>query len=105
MSDLKSKFLAIQSAKIVPVQGAEGFFVKELTAGDRDRWEKSIEQPDPRSRTIIISLCDADGNLVFGKNDSKEVGQIPASLADAVLEAFQVAKGVTAEEADAIEGN
>jgi len=105
MSELKNKFLSAASAKIVPVEGADGFYAKELTAGERDRWEKSLEQPDPRTRTIVLCLCDAEGNLVFGKNDHKQVSEIPCSLADKVLMAFKDANGVTEEEADAIEGN
>jgi len=59
--------------------------VRELTAGERDRWDAwQIDHTGPerfadlRARLLIMCVCDESGARIFGDDDVQRVSGLPA---------------------------
>ena len=52
----------------------DAVFVRELTLGERDRFEEAIltkPQPDYRGELLVRSLCDQDGKRLFTDGETE----------------------------------
>jgi hypothetical protein len=97
-------FAAAPKCTVVEVEDYEGVYARELSAGEKDIWEKNFGKDDVRTRTVILCVCDANGNRVLNTKDhKKKVADLPVTYIDAVLEAFKKANHLDAEEAKGIE--
>jgi hypothetical protein len=93
MSDLREKFREL--ARRVPVfervvmPDIGEVFVKELTAGEKDAWEKAL--PDnkmARAETIVYGCFDEQGVRIFEDEDIEMVRLMSPTTLKPILEAF-----------------
>ena len=69
-------------------------FLREITAGQRDRYDAwQIEQSgaskyyDIRARLLVLCICDPDGNRLFSDNEMVEITNLPAQAIDKLWDA------------------
>src|SRR5262245_38052208 len=118
--DLKGRLLAYRgrlrrepAAAAPELDGFDmsGLFVRELTAAERDDYEQSRFrllrgregrlEPDPqlsniRARLLVLALCDAEGNRIFGGEDAAGLGELPAVVLDRWYEQAERLSGLDA---------
>lgn len=69
-------------------------FLREITAGQRDQFDAwQLAQTDEsrfrdiRARLLILSMADAEGNLLFNLSDLRTVSDFPAGIVNRLWEA------------------
>jgi len=73
----------------VPALG-DSVFVKQMTAGERDRFEAEhvrSGEKDFRARIAAATACDSGGVLIFGPADVAALTDLPAFVLDDVAKA------------------
>ena len=90
-------------------------FVREMTAAQRDRYEssmftgkagkKDLNLIDGRTKMVIATACDADGNLIFQPEDLEWLREKPVRFLNRIFEAAQKLNGFTDEDEEEILGN
>jgi len=115
----RESILAINDARIEWVAIPEwegGFYVRSLTAAERDAWEASIVSIDDegnrqsnmtnlRARLVVRTACVVDRSPVFMESDAEVLG---TKLASAVDRAYSVAarlSGISGQDARELEKN
>jgi hypothetical protein len=74
----------------VKLPDGETVIVRCMTVAERDRMERAYQDAgkvDFRARLIVSTVCDADGVLVLTPADFAEVGNLPFSDAELIVEA------------------
>lgn len=92
----KAAILAKAKPRIIEVQVPEWdgtVYLREITAGQRDQFDAwQLAQTDDtrfrdiRARLLVMSLCDADGNLMFSISEITTVSDFPASVVNRLWE-------------------
>lgn len=90
-------------------------YVRELTGRERDQFENEILTGDPndpdvntenlRARLLVRTLCDEDGNRLFGDDQMDDLADKSGAVLSRLFEKAQELNGMTAEDMEAIAGN
>lgn len=92
----------------VPEWG-EKVTVRSLTAGERDRYELSHEKwrdaGTVRSRLVVMSCYDEDGNRLFKDEDADALAKKSASAVGRLFEIARKLSGMTEEDVEDLEKN
>lgn len=79
----------------VAVEGFEGAFIRQLSAGERGAWESGnvvvrgktrTIAPNSRERLLILCLVDSDGKRIFRDEHLADLGKLRGDVVDAVYE-------------------
>ena len=100
--------------KVEEVKLSRGIvYVREMTAFEKDVFEQSIRRLVPngnpnksptfelatenfRAKLAVMTLCDAEGNLILGKNDAVQLSKsLKASDMEKIVEAAQRMNTIT----------
>lgn len=109
----KDEILAREVPAPVPVNAFGGVFVRMMSGTERDAFEEQCtnakEQTGSvagfRGRLAVFTVCDAEGHLVFTRNDAAKVGDLPAVDLDRVYEAAAPLNGLTDADVEELVGN
>lgn len=92
-------------------------FVRELSAADRDAFEtsslllgrkgevKGTNLVNMRARLAVLTICDEDGQRLFGEEDVVALGEMSASALQRVFEMAQRLSGFTDKDMEELEKN
>lgn len=87
-------------------------FVRTLSAAERDRWEIRCEDlktkgllSNVRASLLVLTLCDADGKLLFTENDAVELGKKSAAVVDRLFDVARRLNGIGQEQVEAAKKN
>lgn len=85
----KLKFFATApKPRIEKVPDAAEVFVKEISAGDRDKLERVLSGKNPqdvRAHLLIAYVCDETGKPMFDPTDVAQLSALPVSFVDGIL--------------------
>ena len=115
----RGSILAIKDARIEWVAIPEwegGFYVRSLTAAERDTWEASIISIDDqgnrqsnmanlRARLVVRTACLADGSPLFMESDAEVLGTKSASAVDRAYAVAARLSGISGQDARELEKN
>lgn len=86
------------------IEGVGTFYLKGMTAQDRDAWEMSIlgkdGQPDyskldnMRAKLVARTLVNQDGKRIFDNAGAAKLGNLPAVIVNALYEKAQDINGM-----------
>jgi hypothetical protein len=91
----------------VPEWGGSAF-VRTMTGTERDRFESEhIKNPhrDIRARLVAATLCDEQGNLLFGPADVEALGRKGAAALDRVFAVALRLNGIGKADVEELEKN
>jgi hypothetical protein len=101
--------------QIVVAGIAEPFYLRGLTAGERDAFEaacfvgkgpnKEMNFVNLRARLLVRALCDKDGARLFTDSEVETVAGLPARIVDPLFDAAQKLSGMGAKDVEALAGN
>jgi ribosomal protein L2 len=95
-------------------------YVREMTGAEKDTWEKSMLKEKPsgdkhraveyevniegfRAKLAVVTVCDAEGNLIFKPEDAKVLNKvISASNLDRIIVVAQRLNAITEEDKEEI---
>lgn len=90
-------------------------YVRELTGRERDAFENEILTGDPndpdvntenlRARLLVRTLCDEDGERLFGDDEMDELAGKSGAVLSQLFEEAQDLNGMTADDMEALTGN
>ena len=104
----KDLLLQRDDLKIEKVELTRGYvYVREMTGSEKDRWEQSMLNQKPngnknaaieyettledfRAKLAVVTICDADGNLLFEAKDIKALNKaMSATNMEKIVEVAQ----------------
>jgi hypothetical protein len=104
----KDLLLQRDDLKIEKVELTRGYvYVREMTGSEKDRWEQSMLKQKPngnknaaieyettledfRAKLAVVTICDADGNLLFEAKDIKALNKaMSATNMEKIVEVAQ----------------
>lgn len=107
--------------KVEKVELSKGYvFVREMTGHEKDVWEQSMLKQKPsgnknkgveyettlddfRAKLAVVTVCDADGNLLFKPEDYRMLNKMmSASNIEKIVVVAQRINAITQEEKDEI---
>jgi hypothetical protein len=107
--------------KVEKVELSKGYvFVREMTGHEKDVWEQSMLKQKPsgnknkgveyettlddfRAKLAVVTVCDADGNLLFKPEDYRMLNKMmSASNIEKIVAVAQRINAITQEEKDEI---
>jgi len=83
--------------------GGESVTVRGLTTAGRDVIELAVRAGESFRPAILRATCYLDGSPLFGEDD--EVSEIPAHVAEPLVNAAVRVSAMTVEETEELEGN
>ena len=83
--------------------GGEAVTVRGLTTAGRDVIELAVRSGESFRPAILRATCSLDGSPLFGEDD--EVSEIPAHVAEPLVNAAVRVSAMTVEETEELEGN
>jgi hypothetical protein len=96
----------------VQVPEWSGFvYVREMTAGERDRYEKQLIDSRaggpflPRAWLAVLTICDAEGKRLFADDQAGEIAKRSAAALDRVFDAASALNGLGAGDIEDAEKN
>jgi len=90
----------------VEVRGHGQLFVREMTAGEQDRFQLAAGKDNViRARLVAICACDELGKRLFSDSDVVALSKQPASLIDGIFDAAQRLNKLTEDAAQEMEKN
>jgi hypothetical protein len=99
LKDQIAAFGAKFNVKKIEDVGMDDFYIREMSAGDRETFEDSITDNSignkVRAFVFVKSVCDKDGNLLFTDTDIDEVATYKYSLLEKVFNASNQLNGIT----------
>ena len=122
-SNFLTKDLLLQrdDLKIEKVELTRGYvFVREMTGSEKDRWEQSMLKQKPngnknaaveyettledfRAKLAVVTMCDADGNLLFEAKDIKALNKaMSATNMEKIVEVAQRLNAISQKDKDEI---
>ncbi len=107
----RESFFAVQAPKVhrIEIPGLGGHvWLKPMSAGERDRFEidhEANKKHNFRARLAAASVCDEDGNLLFGPADIPALSALPATDFDPIIETAVKINGLTKDDIDELEKN
>ena len=88
------------------------YIVKEMNAKDAGEYESSLytvvgqtvkyNTKNAKEKLVLRTLCEVNGDRIFGDNDIALIGKLPASVVDKV---FQIASKLNGLEKEGTEKN
>ena len=103
----KEKFFATApKARVEAVPGVEGVFVREISAGDRDRLERVMSGKNPqdvRAHLLIAYVCDGEGKPLFDGGDVPRLSALPVAYVDGILAQGNALNALTDKDLDDLE--
>lgn len=103
--------------KVEKVELSKGYvFVREMTGHEKDVWEQSMLKQKPsgnknkgveyettledfRAKLAVVTVCDADGNLLFKPEDAKVLNKMmSATNMERIVTAAQKLNAISEEE-------
>lgn len=107
--------------KVEKVELSKGYvFVREMTGHEKDVWEQSMLKQKPsgnknkgveyettledfRAKLAVVTVCDADGNLLFKPEDAKVLNKMmSASNMEKIVAVAQRLNAISQEEKEEI---
>ncbi|HDL90636.1 MAG TPA: hypothetical protein ENG14_07010 [Thermodesulforhabdus norvegica] len=84
------------------MKDSTAFYVRAISAGDRDKLESTImdKSGDYRSRVTLVCLSDEEGNRLYQDADFQRVRKLPAQVLSAVFHEGIAFNGMTGDEED-----
>lgn len=82
--------------------------VRSLSGASRDRIEAAFmanQTEGLKALVVAMSLCDADGNLLFGVDEAEQLQEKSGAVLDRLFEAAWEISGLKAGSLEAAEGN
>lgn len=107
----RESFFAVPAPRVhrIEVPDLGGFvWIRPLNAGERDRFEGEHNQKkniDFRARVAAASVCDEEGNLLFGPADVPQLSALPGASLDPIVSAALKLNKFTAEDIEELEKN
>lgn len=112
----REAFLAPRTLKRERVETIDGpVVVQELTAKERDAFERSCVKPDGkktkddmtnlRAKLLILAVRDDNGDRLLQDGDLESVGRLPASVVQPLFEAAARLSGISNEDVEELVGN
>lgn len=92
--------------KEVEVAKDQAVYIREMTAGEREDYEKTFKVKDSnqiRATLVSRSVCDEKGELLFTDEDIPALMNMPASIALKIYAASNELNGLTVEAVDKAE--
>lgn len=93
----------------VPSPWGGGFIrVRQVTAGERDRWESGVYGKDKgqiRASLVVASCVDADGVPLFTLADIPRIAALPAYAIEPIVDAAGRLNAIRAEDVDTLAKN
>lgn len=90
-------------------------WVRTMTGTERDRWETMAfisedgkvraNEENIRARLVALTVCDFEGNLLFGIDDIEEVGKKSATAINRLFDAASRVNAVSASDIAELSGN
>ena len=89
-------------------------YVKGMTAKERTQFEvgmmtngkKSLRKMQLfRELLVIKCCCDENGNLLFTKDDIDQIGELPATIIERIVDEAQAVSGMKDEDVEGMVGN
>jgi hypothetical protein len=102
----REQILGAEDLRPTPVEVPEWWgtaYVRQMTAGERERWEKKIEEKgavDIRALTAALTLCDESGRRLFTEADAAALN---AKSSAALRRIYPIALGLAGLDADEAE--
>lgn len=109
--ELRAHVLGAQDIAIAPVEIPEWgvtMHVKMMTVAERQRFEEKhiVERTKwARERLMVATVCDAEGNLVFGPDDIPILSTKNSKAADRLFDAAMRHNGILAEDVESLKKN
>ena len=107
--------------KLEKVELTRGYvFVREMTGHEKDVWEQSMLKQKPsgdrnkaveyettledfRAKLAVVTVCDADGNLIFKPEDARSLNKVmSASNMERIITVAQKLNAITEKDKDEI---
>lgn len=107
----REAFLAAPAPEVVPVDlPALGgrVFVRELTAGERDRFETEharSQNSDFRAKLMAACVCDESGKRLFTDADAKKLANLPASHVEGLVRKIIEVNALSDQDVEDLEKN
>lgn len=99
LRDQIAAFGAKFTVKKIEVKGFPDFYIREMSAGDRETFEDTITDNSignkVRAFIFVKSVCDKDGKLLFTDDDIAEVAGYKYPLLDKVFQESNILNGIT----------
>jgi len=105
--------------KLEKVELTRGYvFVREMTGHEKDVWEQSMLKQKPsgdrnkaveyettledfRAKLAVVTVCDADGNLIFKPEDARSLNKVmSASNMERIITVAQKLNAITEKDKD-----
>lgn len=109
MSSLKEQIIAAKDVQIERVATPEwgiDVYVRAMSGASRDKFEQAViasrdgdkyDNTGLRSMLIALTLCDADGNLVFELSDRKAIEGKNAAVLQRIFDASTKINGLASD--------
>lgn len=107
----REAFLAIPAPEVTPVDlPALGgrVYVRELTAGERDRFETDHAQSsnsDFRAKLMAACVCDESGKRLFSDADARKLSDLPASHVERLVREIIRVNALSDQDVEDLEKN
>ncbi len=117
----REALLQISYLKVEKVELSKGYvFVREMTGHEKDIWEQSMLKQKPsgnknkgveyettledfRAKLAVVTVCDADGNLLFKPEDAKVLNKMmSATNMERIVTAAQKLNAISEQEKEEI---
>jgi len=117
----KEALLSKDDLKIEKVELSKGHvYVREMTGREKDIWEQSLLKQKPsgnknvpfeyetsledyRAKLAVVTVCDAEGNLLFKPEEAKKLNScISASNMERIIDAANKLNAITAKDREDI---
>lgn len=84
----RDALLGSTARKVEPVDTPAGqFFVRTLTAGEKDRLDRFIQKGQFRSRMLLAACCSEDGRSYFTEQDIPALDQVTMDVVEPIVDA------------------
>lgn len=107
----RESFFAVPAPKVQRIEVPElgGFvWIKQMSAGERDRFEvdhEASKKRDLRARVTAASVCDEQGNLLFGPADVPQLSALPAAALEPIVNATIKLNAISDADVEELEKN
>lgn len=104
---IRDAILAAGRPKIEPVDTPMGrTFVREITAGDKDDFDREFTKDGKfRCRLILLACCKEDGSPEFTNLDLPAIDALPLSAVEPIVDAALKLNKIGVKEADELRKN
>lgn len=91
------------------IKGYGSVFVRSICSGERiklsELYEEGTKQNDVPEKTVILGICDEEGQPLFTESDMAAVKALPSDLVQAMSLAVVRGNGMQVEDVKLAEGN